>query len=41
MYPENLVNVFEGDIRTIPYENKFFSVSHSSGVLEHYVMKKL
>ena len=36
MYPENLVNVFEGDIRTIPYENKFFSVSHSSGVLEHY-----
>ena len=36
MYPENLVNVFEGDIRKIPYENKFFSVSHSSGVLEHY-----
>lgn len=36
MYPENLVNVFVGDIRKIPYENKFFSVSHSSGVLEHY-----
>lgn len=34
--PENEVNVFQGDIRNIPFENKFFSVTHSSGVMEHY-----
>ena len=33
---ENEVNVFQGDIRHIPFENKFFSVTHSSGVMEHY-----
>lgn len=34
--PENEVNIFQGDIRNIPFENKFFSVTHSSGVMEHY-----
>ena len=34
--PSNSVNVFQGDIRKIPFGNKFFSVTHSSGVLEHY-----
>lgn len=34
--PSNLVKVFNGDIREIPYKNKYFSVTHSSGVLEHY-----
>ena len=34
--PENEVNVFQGDIRHIPFENNFFSVTHSSGVMEHY-----
>jgi len=36
IHPSNLVNVFKGDIRKIPYKDKFFSVTHSSGVLEHY-----
>lgn len=34
--PENEVNVFQGDIRKIPFKNKYFSVTHSSGVMEHY-----
>lgn len=32
----NNVNVFQGDIRKIPFGNKYFSVTHSSGVMEHY-----
>lgn len=34
--PNNPVKVLQGDIRNIPFENKFFSVTHSSGVFEHY-----
>ncbi len=34
--PNNPVKVIKGDIRSIPYKDKFFSVTHSSGVLEHY-----
>jgi ubiquinone/menaquinone biosynthesis C-methylase UbiE len=34
--PNNPVKVLQGDIRNIPFDNKFFSVTHSSGVLEHY-----
>lgn len=34
--PNNPVKVIQGDIRTIPFNNKFFSVTHSSGVFEHY-----
>ena len=34
--PKNKVNVIKGDIINIPFEDKFFSVTHSSGVLEHY-----
>lgn len=34
--PMNPVNVYQGDIREIPFEKKFFSLTHSSGVLEHY-----
>ena len=29
-------NVFEGDIKNIPFSDKFFSVTHSSGVMEHF-----
>lgn len=39
--PKNLVNVFKGDVATIPFENNFFSVTHSSGVLEHYSDKEI
>lgn len=39
--PENEVNVFQGDIRNIPFENKFFSVTHSSGVMEHYTDEEI
>ena len=28
--------IFEGDIKKIPFKEKFFSVTHSSGVLEHF-----
>lgn len=28
--------VIKGDINNIPFKDKFFSVTHSSGVLEHY-----
>jgi len=34
--PNNKVKVIKGDIRSIPYKDNFFSVTHSSGVLEHY-----
>ena len=34
--PQNRVNVIQGDIRKIPFDNKYFSVTHSSGVMEHY-----
>ena len=34
--PENPVKVLQGDIRNIPFTDKFFSVTHSSGVFEHY-----
>ena len=36
MSPTNNVNVFQGDIRKIPFEDKYFSVTHSSGVMEDY-----
>lgn len=34
--PNNPVKVLQGNIINIPFEDKFFSVTHSSGVLEHY-----
>lgn len=34
--PLNQVKVIHGNINNIPYKNKYFSVTHSSGVLEHY-----
>ena len=34
--PDNPVKVKQGNIKEIPYNDKFFSVTHSSGVLEHY-----
>lgn len=34
--PNNPVTVLQGDIRNILFEDKFFSVTHSSGVFEHY-----
>lgn len=34
--PENPIKVLQGDIRNIPFTDKFFSVTHSSGVFEHY-----
>ena len=34
--PNNPVKVLQGNIKRIPFPNKFFSVTHSSGVLEHY-----
>lgn len=33
---ENPVKTVLGDISNIPFKDKFFSVTHSSGVLEHY-----
>lgn len=30
------LKTIKGDIREIPFKNKFFSVAHSSGVMEHY-----
>lgn len=33
---DNPVKTVQGDIRNIPFKDKFFSVTHSSGVLEHY-----
>ena len=37
----NPVKVFKGDISSIPFKDKFFSVSHSSGVLEHFSDRKI
>ena len=34
--PENPVKVLQGDIRNIRFTDNFFSVTHSSGVFEHY-----
>lgn len=34
--PDNPVKAVQGDIKKIPFKDKFFSVTHSSGVLEHY-----
>lgn len=34
--PDNPVKVLQGDIRNISFKDKFFSVAHSSGVLEHF-----
>lgn len=34
--PDNLVKTVLGNIKSIPFDEKFFSVTHSSGVLEHY-----
>lgn len=38
---QNLVNVLKGDIAKIPFDDKHFSVTHSSGVLEHYSDDKI
>lgn len=37
----NPVKVFKGDISSIPFKDNFFSVSHSSGVLEHFSDRKI
>lgn len=34
--PNNSVKVFQGDIKSIPFDDNFFSVTHSSGVFEHF-----
>lgn len=39
--PNNPVKVFQGDISNIPFDDKFFSVTHSSGVFEHYSDSKI
>ena len=39
--PTNPVKVFKGDISSIPFKDNFFSVSHSSGVLEHFSDRKI
>ncbi len=36
VFPDNPVKTVLGDIMNIPYKDKFFSVTHSSGVMEHY-----
>ncbi len=38
---QNPVKVLQGDISSIPFHNKFFAVSHSSGVLEHFSDSKI
>ena len=35
-HPENPVKAVQGDAFNIPYDDGTFSVTHSSGVLEHY-----
>ena len=35
-HPENLVKAVQGDAFNIPYDDGTFSVTHSSGVMEHY-----
>lgn len=39
--PQNPVKVLHEDISAIPFHNKFFTVSHSSGVLEHFSDSKI
>lgn len=39
--PTSPVKVFKGDISSIPFKDNFFSVSHSSGVLEHFSDRKI
>ena len=39
--PNNPVKVLQGDIAEIPFSNKFFSVTHSSGVFEHFSDSKI
>lgn len=34
--PNNPVQVLHGDIKSIPFDDNFFSVTHSSGVFEHF-----
>lgn len=34
--PNNPVQVLQGDIKSIPFDDNFFSVTHSSGVFEHF-----
>jgi ubiquinone/menaquinone biosynthesis C-methylase UbiE len=34
--PDNPVKIIHADVHRIPYDDKFFSVTHSSGVLEHF-----
>ena len=36
MGKKGFLKTINGDIRKIPFENKFFSVTHSSGVMEHF-----
>lgn len=36
MGEKGFLKVINGDIKNIPFENKFFSVTHSSGVMEHF-----
>jgi ubiquinone/menaquinone biosynthesis C-methylase UbiE len=38
---QNPVKVFQGNISSIPFHDKFFAVSHSSGVLEHFSDSKI
>ena len=39
--PNNVVKTFKGNILKIPFKDKYFSVTHSSGVLEHYEDEKI
>jgi len=39
--PHNPVKVSQGNIMNIPFNNKYFSVAHSSGVLEHFKDSKI
>lgn len=38
---KNKTIIFKGNIKSIPYKDKFFSVAHSSGVLEHFNDKEI
>jgi len=39
--PNNQVKVLYGDISKIPFQDKYFSLTHSSGVLEHFTDEKI
>lgn len=39
--PKNPVHVLHGDISQIPFPDKYFSLTHSSGVLEHFPDEKI